>query len=124
MLEKNLQLENPLKLKFEQPPNAPPKQLGTQIIEKLSPLSRNDIEGIVQAGAEPGSDNLTYLSGELGIPETRLYAAIERGHGATYDGSGLIDSIAVELLKKNGYDSAIQMSRDPRHLREIMHIPK
>ena len=112
---------NPLVLPYEERAWMYPTPLGSQVLKALSPIPQNEIEDIAQ-GYEHG-DNADYLSEELGIPEAALHAAIERGR-ATSDLSGIVDAIAVELLKRRGYDGAFQESEDPGALREVIAIPR
>lgn len=125
IIRRTLELKKPLLLQYEEPRSGPPKQLGTQIIEKLSSIDRNEIEANLAASAITEDDaNIEYLASELGLTPKALVGAIERGESAGYDETGITDAIAVELLKRDGYDSAVQHSDSPSHLREVLHVPE
>ena len=117
-LEHSITLHNALDLPFEQKPFQTPRSLGPQIIERLSPLTADDVEGMSSY-----ESNIPDLSEELGISVKALSAAIAQGR-ATGDISGVLDAIAVELLKRDGYDGAIQHSDDPSHPLEVIHVPR
>ncbi len=115
LIERELPLQNPLKLRYLSDPHGPALQLAAQVFDELSPISRADFEGMYSY-----PENIPGLAEEMGLPEASLRGAIERGQKASYDSTGVLDAVAVELLKKHGYDSAIQTGGNVH--REIIHI--
>jgi hypothetical protein len=117
-IKRSLDLKNPLLLPHGE------HQLGQQVLESLTSLSRNDFESLYQGAKKvTASDpNIQAIAEEVGLPVDELVEAIKRGQKAGYVETGPMDAIAVELLKKHGHDAAVQVSGGAPS-GEVLHVP-
>jgi hypothetical protein len=80
------------------------ESISNSIIEKLAPFANDGVTSVQDMESLIQGDNDEFVEESLGIPK----GTIERGRKAQ-DASGANDAIAVELLRTNGYDGAVQI---------------